>query len=739
MRNLFSRLFLFFFSFLALTVNSQTTISQARLQALNSSVTVRGIITNGPELGVIRYIQDPTGGLGIYSSSFSNQLNLGDSVEVTGTLIEYSGLLEINPVTNILPVSVGNTLPLPQILSPSLLSEQYESELVRLNGVIFGNGGSLFAESTIYGFNSGLEQSTIYVRTGSPLIGQMIPIGAVDLIGICSQFNSTYQVLPRTIDDFILQPGINITSPISTSNIQQDGILINWETNIPGTSEIAYGLTPGVELGLLSNPSLVASHSIQLTGLQAGQVYYFQIFSSANGTTATGPVKVFGTQSNSAGWIRTYFNHSVDTSNGVNLPELVQLELLDDSLIAYIDRAEESIDLTIYDFDNTQISSISSAINAAQNRGVRVRFISDGNNVATNLGVNDLLPAIPKLLSPVGGNYTIMHNKFVVIDADHSNPNKPIVWTGGTNWTDRQINRDPNDVIIIQDQTLARTYKLEFEEMWGGSGDNPDTLISRFGSTKRDNTPHEFIVGGNRLECYFSPSDNTNEQLIKTLLTANDSVHFATMLVTRFDIANAIDTLITNGVQVAGIINSDSTTTVYADLLASMGDQLLINPDTHVIMHHKFFVADAGTTSDPVVWTGSHNWSTNANTRNDENSLVIHNSEVADWYRRAFTRLTNPIPVDTTGVEILSANNGIRLYPSLVENLNEIQIKSSNESKSRILLLNNQGQILINKQVVLNANSQYTLDFLPQVDSGVYFIQVSNKSQSFIQKIIVAK
>ncbi|HPH82656.1 MAG TPA: phospholipase D-like domain-containing protein [Flavobacteriales bacterium] len=734
-----NRFFLFLFILISLSVNSQTTISQARLQALNSSVTIRGIITNGSEIGIIRYIQDPTGGLAIYSSSFASQLNIGDSIEVSGTLVEFSGLLEINPVTNLLPVSVGNALPQPQVVSPSLLSEQYESELVRLNGVIFGNGGSLFAANTSYGFSSGLEQSTIYVRTGSPLIGQMIPFGAVDLIGICSQFNSAYQVLPRDISDFILQTGINITSPVSMSNIQQDGIQVNWETNIPGTSEVAYGLTPGVELGLLSNPSLVASHSIQLTGLQAGQVYYFQIFSSANGTTATGPVKVFGTQSNSQGWIRTYFNHPVDTSNGIQLPELAQIELLDDSLIAYLNRAEESIDLTIYDFDNTQISSISTAINDAHNRGVRVRFISDGNNVATNLGVNDLLPAIPKLLSPVGGNYTIMHNKFVVIDADHSNPNKPIVWTGSTNWTDRQINRDPNNVIVIQDQTLARTYQLEFEEMWGGSGDNPDSLNARFGASKQDNTPHEFIVGGNRLECYFSPSDNTNEQLIKTLLTANDSVHFATMLVTRFDIANAIDTLINNGVQVAGIINSDSTTTVYSDLLASMGNQLQINPDTHVIMHHKFFVADAGTTSDPVVWTGSHNWSTNANTKNDENSLVIHNSEVADWYRRAFTRLTNPIPVDTTGVEDLTSKNGIKLYPSLVENLNEVRIISTTETKSQILLLNNQGQILINKQVVLSANSQYNLDFLPHVDSGVYFIHISNKSQSFIQKIIVVQ
>jgi phosphatidylserine/phosphatidylglycerophosphate/cardiolipin synthase-like enzyme len=40
--------------------------------------------------------------------------------------------------------------------------------------------------------------------------------------------------------------------------------------------------------------------------------------------------------------------------------------------------------------------------------------------------------------------------------------------------------------------------------------------------------------------------------------------------------------------------------------------------------------------SDPLVLTGSHNWSNAANTINDENTLIIHDDTVANLYYQAF-------------------------------------------------------------------------------------------------------
>ena len=52
---------LLFFILFPLIVFSQTDIATARSQGLGATVTVTGIVTNGDELGAIRYIEDATG------------------------------------------------------------------------------------------------------------------------------------------------------------------------------------------------------------------------------------------------------------------------------------------------------------------------------------------------------------------------------------------------------------------------------------------------------------------------------------------------------------------------------------------------------------------------------------------------------------------------------------------------------------------------------------------------------
>ena len=50
-----------------------------------------------------------------------------------------------------------------------------------------------------------------------------------------------------------------------------------------------------------------------------------------------------------------------------------------------------------------------------------------------------------------------MHNKFIVFDAESPDPEDATAFTGSTNFTTGQVNSDPNNVIIIHDQSLAKT------------------------------------------------------------------------------------------------------------------------------------------------------------------------------------------------------------------------------------------------------------------------------------------
>jgi phosphatidylserine/phosphatidylglycerophosphate/cardiolipin synthase-like enzyme len=625
---------------------AQTTIAEARAAAIGATVSFRGIITNGGELGTIRYVQDLTAGLAIYDFNQAASMMRGDSVLVTGTVTDYNGLLEINPVSSLTILNSGNTLPDPLVVTIPQISENYEGMLIRINGIVFDNAGATFAGNTSYGFSSNGETMNIYVRNGSPLIGQTIPASTIDMVGIASQYLVDYQVLPRDMLDFLIPDGINITTAVTQTNLSQSGFTLNWSTDMEGTSGVNYGLTPALELGEQSDASLAIDHALTLTGLEAGQIYYCQAFSVANGDTAFSQVKPFGVVSLSSGNMIAYFNSTVDNSVslGSNATQLYQA--IDDTLIAYINRAEATLDLTIYDFNNTDISNISMAINAAANRGVQVRFISDGSLAPTNSGITDLAPVINHIYSPTSSAYNIMHNKFVVIDAAHSDPMKPLVWTGSTNWTDRQINRDNNSVIIVQDQTLARAYTIEFNEMWGSEGPVADTSASRFGSFKTDNTPHDFIIGGKKVESYFSPSDNVNSQLINTIDQADSNAYFASMLITRSDVAQALVDESAAGAEVMGIIDNITSTTQYGLLSGQLtSNELFVNADPQIIMHHKYLITDHGQdTMDPTLWVGSHNWSTNANTRNDENTLVIHDADLVDQYYQEFYSRISVMP-----------------------------------------------------------------------------------------------
>jgi HKD family nuclease len=212
-------------------------------------------------------------------------------------------------------------------------------------------------------------------------------------------------------------------------------------------------------------------------------------------------------------------------------------------------------------------------------------------------------------------------------------------------------------VIIIQDQTLARAYTIEFNEMWGSTGLLPDTSASKFGSFKTDNTPHDFIVGGKKVECYFSPSDNVNTQILNTIAEADSNAYFATMLITRNDIAQSLVDFDVTGAEVKGIIDAISSTTQYSLLSSQLTpSELFVNPDTTIIMHHKYLITDHNeNASDPQLWVGSHNWSTNANTRNDENSLVIHDANLVNQYYQEFTSRISAPPI--TGCINASACN----------------------------------------------------------------------------------
>ena len=86
-------------SYLVSITSFSQDIATARSQGIGSTVTVSGIVTNGDELGIIRYVEDVTGGIAIYDLTTNNYLNgvvRGDKeksyiISGTGDVLEPEG------------------------------------------------------------------------------------------------------------------------------------------------------------------------------------------------------------------------------------------------------------------------------------------------------------------------------------------------------------------------------------------------------------------------------------------------------------------------------------------------------------------------------------------------------------------------------------------------------------------------------------------------------------------------
>ena len=634
--------------------NAQNSILEARNMAPGTVVTVKGIVTNGAELGVIRYFQDNTAGIAAYGA-LVNPVQRGDSVTITGTLKIYNQLLELDPLTSVVIRSTGNPVPEPIIVSPAQLAEPLEAMLLRINNATFADAGGIFTQKK-YQFTSNGESGYIYVKNNQlDIIGQPIPNGPVSLTGVLSQFDynsptAGYQVLPRTIADIQMNSSIYLTSTLSNTDFTQTQLDFSWETNIDGSSEMYFGPTAEtVTSNVVIVPGGGTTHTISVTGVSPGQVVWVQAFSVNETDTAFSGIMPFTTISNSTGNMKVYFNTAVDNSYSSGTNAIVLPSAIDDTLISYINRAKYTVDLTMYNFNNMGISNVSDALKAAANRGVTVRVIGCGTTA--NLGIDELAgSAVHVLVGPSGSNRTgIMHNKFILIDTESTNANDPLVWTGSTNLTDGQINLDANNVIIIQDQSLARAYKIEFEEMWGSYSSIPDAGRARFGFTKKNNTPHQFVINGKDVECYFSPSDGVNSKIVQTINTTNNDLSIATMLITRNEMADAIAARKAAGNAVNVLTNAEGNNgaTVNTILEAALGTHYAFDDVSSGIMHNKYMVVDQDApASDPLVFTGSHNWSAAADNDNDENTLIIHDATIANIYYQNFVKRF----VDNNGV-----------------------------------------------------------------------------------------
>jgi phosphatidylserine/phosphatidylglycerophosphate/cardiolipin synthase-like enzyme len=719
------------------------------------TVTVSGIITlNSGVFQTTRletYLQDATGGVSIYKNQNPPPvLTMGDSVTVTGVITLFRGLTEVVPGT-ITVHSSGHPVPAPQTLTCDQVAHQFhpnycepeESKLIRLARVTYT--GTWAAGSTVT-LHDDSGTCDMYIAFGSGVGSLPPPQAYFDVVGILKQFdqdyslpfNTDYELCPRITADITPLTGPAITFGPEETIVGPDIVTIHWVTDEPANSLVEYGYTDQYEIDSIFDPPLVTDHVVTLGGLEAAKIHMYRVTSvNSQGDISVGGFR-FCSGSRSTGHVDAYFTKSV-------LPALAIGEVAHGStdlvpiLVQRINAAQHSIDVAIYSFS---LVAPADALISAHQRGVKIRFICevDGNQDQ----INRLRSAGITVIDDTYGLNTgsgEMHDKFWVFDHRYdSDPMDDYVMTGSWNVSQSGTYTDAQNIVLIQDESIAEVYTAEINEMWGSTGDLPDANLSKFSGSKQDDTPKKFLVGGIPTEVYFGPSDHTMATLANRCSQAEHSAHFCILSFTRTDVGNALKNLYygIEGFKVRGVFDSGSGPGGQYDEMSG-GGTIPWNPvaDVHLdaetgLLHHKYMILDVNETGGhPAVITGSSNWSNSADTTNDENMIYFQDFRLANLYYQEFgARYYAAGGVQDLGSDVPelmpAIERGLTAYPNPARDILTVGLPQVRQAGSvEISLCDPSGRKVSGRTVEVKAGAGQAVPLsLKGVSGGVYFVRV---------------
>ena len=330
-----------------------------------------------------------------------------------------------------------------------------------------------------------------------------------------------------------------------------------------------------------------------------------------------------------------YFNDPGTRRENMWHPDVVEV------MIDLIDSAEVSIDFAVMGFTYEPVVD---AFIRAYDRGVKVRMVGDAGHLY-NIGYQRLNE---RQIPMVTGNDThIMHNKFMVVD-------DRIVFGSTANWSNTDLRHNINNFFVIDHPGVADDFQAEFAQMFAGAFGN--TKVEKFNG-------RSYQVGDTEIEVWFSPNEDALGRILELVDGAQESVHFMIFAFTKDQIGSSFIELIDRKKQqgdwdssadpreegftgVAGVIDRSQlhSNGQYHEVFRLLGGDAALRMDGNDNsrqpgdyqagggrLHSKTMVIDAFG-ENPVVISGSFNWSSSATTSNDEYMLVMHGPRVAQAY-----------------------------------------------------------------------------------------------------------
>ena len=734
---------------------------------LNSIVQVKGIVTVSDQFGDLSFIQDSTGGVGVFDAEFVSSVQIGDTLLITGTVSQTNGLTRLLNVTVDNVISVGG-IPSYKVITAADISaegdggvENFEGRLVRLNSASLSDPLRNWPPDGRETASDGTGSFTIVSDRDTEIPFNPKPKGSFDIIGVVSQldtgspFTSGYEIVPRFLSDIIENDAPAFTTPLTIVDFGSTWVDVSWATEDSSFGSVSFKSENGNSAGVQETELTKGAHVFRVEGLIASTFYYIRANAWLRADTTRSAEVFFLTSSppESSGEIRVFFNQKVDTTYAIPGNKAIGNASFRTVLINRINDAEHTIDLCLY---SLSLDEISTAIISARDRGVVIRFVYEDRTTqsAVQTLINAGIQVIKDNFGANSGN-GLMHNKFIVFDGrNDSSASNDWVLTGSTNWTLKGIDTNMQNLILIQDQALARVYTREFNEMWGSVTDIANADSSKFSSNKSDNIPHLLNIGGRRVEVYMSPTDGVTSNINNKIAAAEESLYFCILAYTRDDMASVMRGRFDNipGFHLRGIFDRsmDENTSVYPDMIG-WGVDVHLDNETGTL-HHKYMVIDGfNSAGNPVVITGSHNWSTAAETRNNENTIIIYDGLIANLYVQEFAERyrqasgdTLPIPAivsvadedESLPMEFTLSQN----YPNPFNPITSINYALTKAGNVTLSIYNLRGERVATIVNEYQIPGKYSANWNAENSaSGIYFYRLQIGTASISKKMLLLK
>jgi hypothetical protein len=260
------------------------------------------------------------------------------------------------------------------------------------------------------------------------------------------------------------------------------------------------------------------------------------------------------------------------------------------------------------------------------------------------------------------GNEGLGHNKFLVIGRTQSEVSA--VWTGSTNWAPTGLCTQMNNGILIEDEALAAEYLAQWKRLRDDVPVPVNGKPRHFGPKlmAANDEPKTGALDGARRELWFTRTSAHQDLDAATerINAAHDGILFLMFEPGSTGLLQTVQARLSPAsptfdehMYVQGVVNTlkkaGAGTDVSVDLVGrgqnTSFDLRVVEPEGvtnlagwvdevtrdefltpqgaigHAIIHSKVMVIDPFT--DPVVITGSHNFSASASKNNDENLLIV--------------------------------------------------------------------------------------------------------------------